>query len=119
VKEDTRDAREMTGPGSPREPRRVPPELGSLFWDCDLRTLDVERHREQILERVLQDGDLEAVRWALATYGDEVVRAFVLDAGSRRLTPKILTFWWSYYDLGEPSCTTTSSLIASERGWRY
>ena len=81
MKEDTSDAREMTGPGGPREPRRVPAELGSLFWDCDLRTLDVERHREQILERVLQDGDLEAVRWALATYGDEVVRAFVLDAG--------------------------------------
>lgn len=109
----------MTGKGAPRDPRRVPPEFASLFWDCDLHTLDVDRHREQILERVLQDGDLEAVRWVLATYGDAGVRAFVIETGPRRLTPKILTFWWSYYDLGEPSCTTRSSRIASERGWRY
>lgn len=111
--------RAMTRQAADRETSRVPPDLGPLFWDCDLTALDVERHREQILERVLQDGNLDAVRWMLRTYGDDAVSRFILEQGSRRLDPKILSFWRNYYDLGEPPCTTRSSLIASERGWRY
>jgi hypothetical protein len=99
--------------------RRVPADLASLFWDCNLDTLDLERHSEQILERVLQDGDLRSVRWALKVYGEETVRRFVVEHGQRRLDPKILSFWYAYYDLGDPPCTTRSSLIGSETGWRY
>jgi hypothetical protein len=102
-----------------RSPGELPPGLASLFWDCDLATLDVERHREQILERVLQDGDLDAVRWALEAYGDAALRHFVVEHGAKRLDPKILSFWYHYYELGEPPCTTKSSLIGSAKGWRY
>jgi hypothetical protein len=100
-------------------PRRIPAKFASLFWDGDLSTLDVDRHREQVLERVLQDGDLESVRWVLETYGDAVVRGFILEHGARRLDPKVLSFWYGYYGLGEAPCTKRSSQIGSEKAWRY
>ena len=104
---------------TPPTPRPVPERWTPLFWDCDLRDLDLDRHRDQIIERVLQDGDVESVRWLLETFGDETFRNFVIDHGERRLDPKILGFWWSDYGLGEPACATRSSLIHSARGSRY
>ena len=101
------------------EPRRVPARFASLFWDSDLDTLDMDVHSEQIIERTLQDGDLESVRWLLQSYGDERVRRFVLERGAKRLEPRILSFWYGYYELGEAPCTKRSSLIDSERGSRY
>ncbi|MBI4606464.1 MAG: hypothetical protein HY721_31245 [Planctomycetes bacterium] len=99
--------------------RALPAELLELFWDWDLRELDLAHHREQIMERVLQDGSLEAVRWLLSAFGDPGVRQFVVENGTRRLDPKILSFWMNYYDLGAPPCTTRSLLIDNEMGWRY
>lgn len=108
-------AESLSNPG----PRRMPPRFGSLFWDCDLSMLDIDRHADQVIERVLQDGDLASVRWLLHTYGDGVVKRFVIEQGPRHLDAKILSFWYGYYDLGEAPCTTRSSLIDSERGSRY
>lgn len=104
---------------SHRPARRVPDHLSAIFWDGDLGTLDLDRHRDQIIERVLQDGTLEAVRWVLREYGDDVIRTFVSEKGAKRLDPKILSFWYSHYKLGDPPCMTRSSLIDSATGWRY
>ena len=98
---------------------QLPAEFASLFWDCDLGTLDICRHRDQILERVLGAGTVEAVRWVLDTYGDETVREFVSGYGLERLSREALAFWYSYYDMGELPCMRKSSRTINASLWPY
>ena len=41
----------------------IPTELAWLFWDVDPAQIDLERHRDYILERVMMRGDWFAMRW--------------------------------------------------------
>jgi hypothetical protein len=97
----------------------LPAELHGLFWDCEPSALDLNEHREHIIERILNDGAMDSVRWLLRAYGDDSVRGFVVDHGAARLDPKVLSFWYGYYELGDPPCTERSSLIGNKRAWRY
>jgi len=67
-------------------------ELGRFFWDVEPQSLDLERHKTYIIERLLELGDEAAVRWLFATYPKDDIRA-VLRA-SRSLTSKSRNFWW-------------------------
>jgi hypothetical protein len=71
-----------------------------FFWDVDLKTLNFERHKTYIIERILELGDEAAVRWLFATYSrSDIIR--VLRA-ARSLSPKSHGFWTLVLD-GEPA----------------
>lgn len=46
----------------------------SLFWDVDLSFLDSKEHSSYIIERVLDFGDDEDIRWLFSTYPKAVIR---------------------------------------------
>jgi hypothetical protein len=41
-----------------------------LFWDTDRQKLDLVRHADYIITRVLEKGDLEDWNWLRWTYGE-------------------------------------------------
>jgi len=63
----------------------------SLFWDIDPATLDKERHARYIIERILDFGTDEEVRWMYRTYPHELIRN-VVDC-SRVLRPETRPLW--------------------------
>ena len=70
----------------------IPAELAWLFWDVDPTTIDLERHRDYVLERVMTRGDWLAMRWLIA----HVERAHMAEFLARRadrLTPRDRAFW--------------------------
>src|SRR5262245_26057051 len=40
----------------------------SLFWDADPASIDPRRHARYIIERILDLGDVEEVRWMARTF---------------------------------------------------
>lgn len=78
------------------------------FWDCEPGKIDPQAHRRFVIERVLEFGNDEAVRWLLRTYSHEEI-ACVLHI-SRVLTEKTVQCWTNYLDSGEEGtlCTTRS-----------
>lgn len=90
--------------------RGLPPTVAALFWDVDPAGLDPERYPRYVIERVLEYGDEDAVRWLRSEYADEAIIDVVCT--SRRLSAKTVAFWRRYYHLeegeGEP-CTPKSS----------
>jgi hypothetical protein len=57
---------------------RLPRSLRPLFWEVAFDRLDVERHADSILARVLESGRMDDVRWLVATYGlDRMWRAIL------------------------------------------
>lgn len=86
----TKSAGESAPPDAAAAPW-PPPAWQTLFWDVDPAALDRGRHRRFILERVLELGDLPAVREAFARYSREEIAQVVL--GSRQLSRRSARFW--------------------------
>jgi hypothetical protein len=52
----------------------------SLFWDTDVQTMDLVKHKKSIIERTLMRGAKEEFDQVLQYYGWENVRQTVLSA---------------------------------------
>lgn len=67
------------------------PQLKKYFWDIDMDSLDTERHKKYILERLLEMGDEQAIKWMREVYSNaDILKA--LDQ-SRNISKKSLNFW--------------------------
>lgn len=49
----------------------------SLFWDVDPKTIDTKKHAKYIIERILDFGNDEEVKWLWNTYSHNLIRAVV------------------------------------------
>jgi excisionase family DNA binding protein len=86
----------FTASTEPSKARSVPNALLSLFWDADTKSLT--SHDEVVIERVLEQGDLGAIRWLLESCDRSRLLKFLNGKGQRRLSKKSLNFWSLYFD---------------------
>jgi uncharacterized protein DUF6922 len=70
----------------------VPDEVLRLFWDVDPAAVDLERHRDYVLDRVMTRGGWVAMKWLRATYAREVLADFLRGKGAM-LPPRELAYW--------------------------
>ncbi len=97
----------------------LPTALRGLFWDAAPDTVDVIAHRDFILDRVLEYGDIAAVRWAEQTYGTAGLRAYFRTRGGRRLSAKTRAFWSAMLGLDDNVCTPKSLPPTNNPLWPY
>jgi hypothetical protein len=71
----------------------VPDAVSRLLWDVDLASLDLDRDRAFVFERVMSRGTWDAMTWLRARYDVEAIRAFVREQGARKLAPRALASW--------------------------
>lgn len=63
----------------------------SLFWDVDPKTIDPQKHARYIIERVLEFGNDEEVRWLWHNYPLSLMRDVA--EKSRVLRPSTQYLW--------------------------
>lgn len=73
-------------------PPRLPDEVARLFWDVDPEAVDLERHRDYVLERVMSRGGWSAMKWLRGVYSANSIGEFVRRKGTR-LAPRDLAYW--------------------------
>lgn len=64
----------------------------ALFWDVDPNTIDIEKHARYVIERVLDFGTDEEVRWMFKQYP----RSKIVDALNQTrstVLPKSRALW--------------------------
>ena len=64
----------------------------TLFWDVDPATIDPQKHAKYIIERILEFGNDEEVRWMFNHYSREMIRDRVLNSRGV-LRPQTKIFW--------------------------
>lgn len=72
---------------------RAPPSVLRLLWDVDPSTIDLDRDRALIFERVMTRGTWDAMQWLRARYSREAMAAFLTSPAARRLPPRDLAYW--------------------------
>ncbi len=98
---------------------RLPQFTHRFFWDVDPAQLDAETYPTYVVERLLEYGDLPAVRWMLASFlPQEIVRVLKT---SRRLSPFSANFWALYFSVDKENvlCLSTPSLREPGPIWPY
>lgn len=63
----------------------------ALFWDVDPATIDPDKHARYIIERILDFGHDNEVRWMWRYYGHDLIREVLTK--SRGLFPQTKIFW--------------------------
>jgi hypothetical protein len=70
-----------------------PDEVGRLFWDVDPQSVDLIRHRDYVMERVMSRGGWAAMTWLRSVYSKEEMADFLRRKGINRLAPRELAYW--------------------------
>jgi hypothetical protein len=71
----------------------IPSGLRPHFQEYDVATLDLDRDANLIIQRTLEFGTWEEIRWLFQTYGAERIRTFIREWGERLLSPVTFNYW--------------------------
>ncbi len=79
----------------------IPLSLKPFFQEYDFDKLDVERHRDLVIERTLGYGNRREVRWLYQRYGRHAIAEWVRERGSRLLSRRRFEYWRTVLDVDE------------------
>ncbi len=71
----------------------IPSGLRPHFQEYDLHALDLERDADLVIQRTMEYGTWDEVRWLFATYGGARIRTFVQERGERLLSRVTFNYW--------------------------
>lgn len=70
-----------------------PRSIAWLFPEYDFAEMDPESHASVIIERILERGRWEEVRWLFAYYGQARIAEWVRQHGFRLLSKRSFALW--------------------------
>lgn len=79
----------------------LPPDSEWLFPEYRFEEMKLESHSSVIIERILERGSWEQVRWLFSTYGEPRVTNWVRAHGFRLLSKRSFAFWRLVLDINE------------------
>jgi hypothetical protein len=69
----------------------------NIFWDADIEKIDPKTNSKYVIDRILEYGDKEQVKWMLHFYSrDQIIKEIET---SRQLSNKSANFWANYFNL--------------------
>lgn len=71
----------------------LPSDTAWLFPEYDFETMDLQQHQGVIIERILERGTWEQLRWLFAAYGEDRVAKWVREHGFRLLSKRSFALW--------------------------
>ncbi len=63
----------------------------SLFWDTDPKKINLKKHAKYVIERILDFGNDDEVRWMYRKYSSRLIKKVVYN--SRCLLPQTKSLW--------------------------
>ena len=72
---------------------RLPEGLWPYFQEYDPARLDLKGDADLIIQRALEFGTWDEVRWLFATYGRQRIGLFLRKRGERLLSPATFNYW--------------------------
>jgi hypothetical protein len=67
------------------------------FWDTPLASINPALHKDFVIERLLQYGGMEGIRWLLENWGPAAIENVVIS--SRNISRMTAGFWSVYFDI--------------------
>ena len=78
---------------STQKKHNIPATLARLFQEYDFESMDVTVHANPIIERTLEMGNWEELRWLFHNYGVQRIIEYIQRYGHRRLSKMAFNYW--------------------------
>lgn len=100
-------------------PTSLPAEFYGFFWDVDAANLDPSKHAVYVINRLLDKGNVEAVRWVRRNFPEELIIETVKTR--RDFSPWNAVFWARFYNISreEVRCLQEPYLTVRKQLWPY
>lgn len=86
-----------------------------LFWDIDITKLDLNKHRNLIIERVLSYGNVDEFRFILTQYKKNTIKEEIKKIGY--LDPKTYNFVLTYFNLSKDQLRCYTKRQSAKQHW--
>lgn len=99
--------------------KSAPKFLKQYFWDIDFQKLDVEKHYQDILGRILEYGNEKAIKWMMQNFTKHDVAEILFHF--RSVSPKSANFWTLIFGIDRKKvlCLQKHYLEIRRRHWPY
>ena len=95
----------------------MPADSAWLFPEYDADEMDLVQHRGVIIERILERGSQNQLRWLFCTYGEAAVADWVRRHGFRLLSKRSFALWRLALDVREIDIPTWAVAAKAESLW--
>jgi len=98
---------------------KIPKSLHRYFWDVDVEKLDPKKKPYFVINRLLDKGNLEAVRWVRENYKEEQIKETFKKM--RDFNAKVGRFWSLFLNIPreQVKCLQPSYLKMRRMHWPY
>jgi|YelNatPaOPRAMG01_1025707.scaffolds.fasta_scaffold41291_3 hypothetical protein len=98
---------------------KLPLFLKKYFWDVDFSSLDFEHNPDFVIARILEYGDMKAVRWMRKSVDEKKIKKIVEE--SRQLSRKSANFWSLFFNISREKirCFKKSYQKMQKSHWPY
>ncbi len=98
---------------------KIPKSLHRYFWDVNVKKLDPKRKPYFVISRLLDKGDIEAVRWVRKHYSDKEIKETLKNY--RDFSLRSASFWALIYNfsLKKVKCFQEPYLSMRRTHWPY
>ena len=98
---------------------RIPKYLHHYFWDVNIEKLDPKKKRYFVISRLLDKGNVRAVRWVRKHYTEEEIKETLKNY--RDFSLKSASFWALVYNLPlkKVKCFQEPYRSMREKLWPY
>ncbi|MBL7073661.1 hypothetical protein ISS37_00275 [candidate division KSB1 bacterium] len=99
--------------------KHLPIFLSKYFWEVDFASLDAEKYPKYVIERILEYGDIKAIRWMKKNFSLDEIKNVLYN--TRGLTLRSATFWAIVLGIPKKSikCLSKPYLEIRKLFWPY
>ena len=72
---------------------KIPEFVFPVFWEYDPGSIDVFKHADLIIGRIMERGTWASMLWLWETYSEKKLVSFLEKRGRRVLPPRELNYW--------------------------
>lgn len=98
---------------------KIPKSLHKYFWDVDVKKLDPANKPYFIINRLLDKGNVESVKWVRKNYSENQIKETFKN--TRDFNPKVGRFWSLFLQIPEDDviCLQPSYRKTRSMHWPY
>ncbi len=95
----------------------IPQSISRLFQEYRFADLNIELHSNLFIERILESGTWEELRWLVSAYSIRRIQNYIRRFGHTRLTPVAFNYWRKLFKVG--TCHRSPWSNIRKDVWRY
>lgn len=73
----------------------LPKKFKTFFWDFDTKNLDIIKHKSFIIERILEKGRMEHIKWVFKIYRKKDIKK--VTQTSNNICNETKNFWNKFF----------------------